>query len=374
MYMRQQTLLMTPGPTNIPNDIAAILSAPMPHHRSHAFAKTFQNLRMNLQSILQCEKGEVVVFASSGTGVMEAAITNFNNGGDDVLIVDTGYFGLRFVEIAKVYQLNVTHLVIEDGKAATVDEVERVLIQNNRIKTVYVTHHDTSTGIKNDIQAIGELLKKYPDVLFVIDSISGMIMHELKMKDWGIDVVLGASQKGFMVPPGLAFLSLSEKAIDRAKMTTLPRFYFDIPKQLEMLKMNQTFATPVISLIYAMEYATKAILKSGLKEQYERYQMRRQKLEDLLRKNQFELVVEDHLAKGNVVVPIYIPKELTPSLIVDYMERHSNIMIIGGYGKLKDTTVRIGVLGPITESDLHDTVRALTHAIEALQLQREETE
>lgn len=365
--MRKNVLLMTPGPTNIPSDVYAILSSPTAHHRSQAFAQIFQNLRMNLKTIVQCENGEVVVLASSGTGSMEAAVVNFNQLGDHVLVVETGYFGTRFSDIATLYQLNVTRLTFNGGKSADVNMIKQALDQNSDIKTVYVTHHDTSTGVCNDIQAIGELLQSYPEVLFVIDSISGVVMHEVRMDDWGIDVVLGASQKGFMVPPGLSFICMSEKAIARAKGETLPSFYFNIAKQLEMLELNQTFATPAISLIYAMEYMTSKMIKQGLNNQYVMYKNRRQKLETLLLQNQFKLVVPDENDKGNVVVPVYIPETLTPGSIVQYIEKNANIMIIGGYGEFKHNTVRIGILGPINDSDIEDTVRALVRAIETLQ-------
>lgn len=365
--MRTTTLLMTPGPTNIPDDVYTILATPKPHHRSHAFAKVFQTMRQNLKTILQCRNGEVITFASSGTGVMEAAMVNFNMRNAHVLVVETGYFGTRFTELAKTYQLNVTRLSFSGGNRANVEMIRQALLNDSKIKTVYVTHHDTSTGVCNDIQQIGEMLKEFPNVLFVIDSISGMIMHEVRMDDWNIDVVLGASQKGFMVPPGLAFLCLNEKALQRIQNADLPRFYFDIPKQVEMLEMNQTFATPAIPLIFAMEYMTSKICNQGIEQQYEIYAQRRRKLEQLLLKNGFELVVKKEENKGNVVVPLYIPNTLTPKQIVDYMEKNSNIMIIGGYGELKMTTVRIGVLGPIKDSDIEDTVRALVRAVETLQ-------
>lgn len=365
--MRKNVLLMTPGPTNIPSDVCTILRSPMPHHRSQAFAQTFQTFRSNIQKIVSCKDGETVVFASSGTGSMEAAIVNFNRQNDHILVIETGYFGTRFVEIAQQYQLRVTRLSAKVGEVIDVSHIQKTLLSNPDIKTVYVTHHDTSTGICNDIQAIGELMKQFPEVLYVIDSISGMIMHEVDMDAWGIDVVLGASQKGFMVPPGLAFLCLSEKAIKRTVGETLPRFYFNIAKQLEMLSQNQTFATPTIDLIYAMTYMTSKILKEGLSFQYELYAKRRMKLETLLIQNGLTPVITDEMHKGNVVVPVYVPPNIQPQDVVNYIERHANIMIIGGYGALKDTTVRIGVLGPITTSDIEDTVRALMHAIETLQ-------
>lgn len=369
--MRRTQLLMTPGPTNIPEDIQKVLAHQTPHHRSQSFAGVFQKLRDNLKTMTHCKAGEVVVFASSGTGSMEAAVVNFNQQEEHVLVVETGYFGTRFSDIARVYHLQVKTLSFSGGEAADVQVIEQALIENPNIKTVYVTHHDTSTGVKNDIQAIGQMLRNYPEVLFVIDSISGMVMHEVNMEEWGIDVLLGASQKGFMVPPGLSFACLSEKAIRRSKEANLPRFYFDIPKQLEMLNINQTFATPAISLIYAMEYATSQILKTGMNRQYEMYERRRQQLEKHLVATGFELVVSNEEAKGNVVIPVYIPNSLHPQAIVDYMEKTTNIMIIGGYGQLKDTTVRIGVLGPISDTDIQDTVRALTHTIEALRSKEE---
>lgn len=365
-HMRKMQLLMTPGPTNIPEDIQKVLAYQTPHHRSQAFAGVFQKMRDNLKTMINCQKGEVITFASSGTGSMEAAIINFNRKAAHVLVVETGYFGTRFTDIAHVYDLQVTTLSFTGGMSADIQAIERVLVEQPDIQTVYVTHHDTSTGVKNDLQAIGECLKKYPEILFVIDSISGMVMHEVDMDEWGIDVLLGASQKGFMVPPGLSFMCINEKAIARSKQAELPRFYFDVPKQLEMLRLNQTFATPAISLIYAMEYATTQILKRGMDVQYQLYEKRRKLLEKHLIDARLRLVVSEEEAKGNVVVPVYIPNGLRPQAIVDYMEKKTNIMIIGGYGQLKDTTVRIGVLGPISDMDIEDTVRALTHAIETL--------
>lgn len=365
--MREVTLLMTPGPTNIPDDIAQLLSMPMPHHRSQAFAQTFKRMRNNIQAILGLEDGEVVAFASSGSGAMEAAIVNFNQQQGEVLVVETGYFGTRFSDIARTYGLKTNKLSFTGGKSADVLAIKEVIESNRQIKTVYVTHHDTSTGVYNDIQAIGEMLKGYEDVLFVIDSISGMIMHEVQMDAWGIDVVLAASQKGFMVPPGLAFACMNQKAITRAKQADLPRFYFDIPKQLEMLTVGQTFATPAISLIYAMEYATAKIIEDGLETQYEMYKKRREYLEQKLIDAQFTFVVKNPSDRGNVLIPILIPETIMPNTIVEMMEREDNIMIIGGYGEFKTTTVRIGVLGPITTKDIDDTVESLVRVMQKIQ-------
>lgn len=364
--MRNETLLMTPGPTNIPADIKALLAMPTPHHRSQAFATVFQKMRDQLNEIVHNKTGEVVVFASSGTGAMEAAISNFNIKNGSILVVETGYFGIRFKEIGEMYGLKVHTLSFTGAQSADVQAIEKLLKAHPEIQTVYVTHHDTSTGVRNNIEAIGTLLQSFPETLLVIDSISGMVMHEVDMDRWGIDVVIAASQKGFMVPPGLSCVILNQKAIQRSRQATLPRFYFDIPKQIEMLKVNQTFATPAISLIYAMAYATQKILEEGLPAQYTRYQQRRECLEAHLQRSGFELVVKNILDRGNVVVPVFIPKTLTPQKIVDEMEQNHQIMIIGGYGEFKHNTVRIGVLGPITNQDIEDTVSALAQTIKKL--------
>lgn len=369
--MREVTLLMTPGPTNIPDDIAQLLAMPTPHHRSQAFAKTFKKMRDNIQTILGSRDGEVITFASSGSGAMEAAIVNFNQKESEVLIVETGYFGTRFSDIATTYGLKTNRLSFTGGKSADVLMIKEAIEANPQIKTVYVTHHDTSTGVCNNIQAIGEMLKAYPEILFIIDSISGMVMHEVKMDEWGIDVVLAASQKGFMVPPGLAFACMNQKAIKRAKQADLPRFYFDIPKQLEMLTVGQTFATPAISLTYAMAYATTKIIEDGLETQYEMYKKRREYLEQKLIDANFTFVVKNPEDRGNVLIPILIPETIMPNTIVDMMEREDNIMIIGGYGEFKTTTVRIGVLGPITTKDIDDTVASLVRVINKIQQEEE---
>lgn len=351
--MEKKSLLMAAGPTNVPKKYRDILAQEFPHHRTQAFKKLYCQLQRNLKKLLKMDEGsEVVMFTASGTGAMESTVANFFSPSDEVLVVDIGFFGDRYKKICEAYGLKVHHLQYELGQTYQISDVQNILQKRSNIRAIFMTHHETSTGVLNDLQQIGELLKNYPDVLFIVDSISGLVIHPFEMEKWNIDAVVAGSQKGFLIPPGLSFVGLSPKALQRMEKGTLPRFYWDYRMMIAAAKQGQTPSTPAVSLMQALLVATDDLLAKGLEVNFEEHKKRRKYLEQKLTALGLNLGVKNETIKGNVCVPVYLPEGVNALDICRILEEKYNIVTIYGLGKYMQTMLRIGVIGPITNQDI----------------------
>src|SRR5947209_17183982 len=225
MHIKKQRLL-TPGPTPLlPAALHAMMGSDI-HHRTEDFRNLYKRVLSNLQEVLGTSN-DVLILVASGTGGLEASVQNFFSPGDEVLVCSAGKFGERWVELAKAYVLKATVLSAAYGDAVQPEAVEQALAQNKNIKGVFVQASETSTGTQHNVQAMGEAVKK-TDALFVVDAITGIGTMPLKIDEWGLDITIGGSQKAFMIPPGLAFAAISQKAWAKAGSSTTPRFYFDL--------------------------------------------------------------------------------------------------------------------------------------------------
>jgi aspartate aminotransferase-like enzyme len=262
--------LLAPGPTPIPPEVLQSMAMPIIHHRSADFAPVLESARNDLKWLFQTEN-DVLILSSSGTGGMVAAVNNFFSAGDRVLVVNGGKFGERWTEICQSYGLEVKEITVEWGHAVDPADVEAELEGNSGIKGVFVQASETSTGVYHDIEALARVVREHGDVLFVVDAISGLVAHDLRVDDWGVDVMVAGSQKGLMMPPGLAFVSVGERAWQRAKGSTAPRFYFDLEKERKNLEKNQTNFTTSVTLVIALSEALKILKKEGLDNVFRRH-------------------------------------------------------------------------------------------------------
>ncbi|HJX01718.1 MAG TPA: alanine--glyoxylate aminotransferase family protein, partial [Candidatus Humimicrobiaceae bacterium] len=218
--------IMTPGPTPISEEVLMEHARPLMHHRSPEFSKIFIEVTEKLKKLFKTES-DLFILTSSGTGGMEAAVTNFFSKGEKVLVANVGNFGERFKKISGKFGLEVISLDYEWGDVVNPQDIKNTLENNPDIKGVMVQFSETSTGVINDIKTIGNIVKNYPAIL-IVDAISGLGASDLRTDEWGLDVVIGGSQKGLSAPTGVAFISVSEKAWKLNEKSNLPRFYFDL--------------------------------------------------------------------------------------------------------------------------------------------------
>jgi aspartate aminotransferase-like enzyme len=254
--------LLTPGPTPVPPAVALKEALPIIHHRTNEFAAIFKDVAEGLKYLFQT-KNDVFITSSSGTGAMESAVVNLLSAGDEVIVASCGNFGDRWTKICQVYGITVHNANAPWRKPVSADEIEKVLKANPKVKAVYTTFTETSTGVVNDIKSIGEIVSK-TDAVLVVDAISGLIGQEFHMDDWKVDVTVSGSQKGFMLAPGLAFISLSEKAWNCVESSKLPKFYFDYKKYKKSLITSETPFTPPVTLIVSLQEAIRMLKEKGL--------------------------------------------------------------------------------------------------------------
>ena len=344
-----RNLLLTPGPTKIPQEIYDVLAKPIIHHRTPQFQKTLKEAVEGLQYIFQT-KNDVYLLASSGTGAMEACVCNLLSSGDHVITVDGGKFGERWAEICEAY-CAVPHVIkVPWGKAVQAEDIKKSLEANPNIKTVFITLTETSTGVTTNIKAIADVVKKTKAVL-VVDAISGLGVTDLQMDNWGVDVVASASHKGFMLPPGLAFIAVSPKAwplIDSAKS---PRYYFDLRKAKEAWTDTDTAFTPAIDLVIALCESLKYMKKIGIPQLFNRFE----RLAEGTRQAAYAIgftPFPDASCRSNALTALNIPSGVDGGKLVKILRDVHGISTAGGQDQLKGKIIRIAHMGCVNEEDL----------------------
>jgi len=261
MYIRKQRLL-TPGPTPLyPPALHAMMASDI-HHRTEDFRKVYRSCLADLKEVMGTSN-DVLMFAASGTGAMDATISNLFSKGDKVIVCVAGKFGERWAEIAKAYGLDATVITMPYGQAVRPEQVQAALEAAPTVKGVFLQASETSTGAAHDVRAIAAAVRNTGAIL-VVDAITGLGTMPLDIDGWGLDVVIGGSQKAFMIPPGLAFLSLSPKAWKLAETATLPHYYFNFKKEKKSGDAGESSWTPSTALILALGEALKYVKQLGM--------------------------------------------------------------------------------------------------------------
>jgi len=349
--------LRIPGPTPVPPTVLLASAKPMINHRGPEFSPLMERITLRLKHFYQT-KGDVLVFPSAGTGGMEAAIVNVLSPGDKVLGVTIGVFGDRFITIAERFGAEVIKLSFPWGRAAHPDLIEQLLSDNRDIKAVLITHNETSTGVTNDLAAIGEVMKKFPDVLYVVDAISGMAALPFKHDEWGVDVAISGSQKAWMIPPGLSMVSVSEKAWKAHQAAKMPRFYWDFSAAKKSLEKWQNPYTPPVSLLYALDESLSIMEEEGL----ENIMLRHQRIGEATRAGIRGLGLElfaDPAHYSNAVTAVKAPEGMDGKLINTMLRDEYNVVIGGGQKDLAGRIFRIGHLGFVSLADILGVLAAL---------------
>lgn len=345
-----EKLLLTPGPTNIPDRYLKIFGNDIIHHRTPEFRKILKECNNNLKKVFKT-KNDVSIITSSGTGAMEASIVNFFSKGDKIISINTGYFGERFKKIAEIYGLDVIALNYEFGETYKIEDVKNILL-NNEIKGIIVTHSETSVGILNDIKELGNLTRG-SDTLLIVDTISGLVANEFDFDGWNIDVAIAGSQKAFLIPPGLSFVAISDKAKKAMEMSDLPKYYFNI-KQYDKYfsELEETPYTPAIALILALHKSLEDLLEKGVENiTKEKYELRKY-IEEKAKKMGFSLLVENEKNRTNTLVSIYKEGIIIKKIINELENR--GYTVTGGKGKYSESLMRIGILGEISKKNIDD--------------------
>jgi aspartate aminotransferase-like enzyme len=345
--------LLAPGPTPVPSEVLLAMAAPLIHHRSPDFMPVLDSAKKGLKWLYQT-KNDVLILTSTGTGGMVGAVNNFFNKGDKVLVINGGKFGERWTNICRAYGLDVEEIIIEWGYAVKPEEVEERLKKDKDIKGVFVQASETSTGVYHDIETLASIVKKFENTLFIVDAISALVAHDLKTDKWGIDVMVGGSQKGVMLPPGIAFVSVSEKAWSRAETSKSPKFYFNFRKERENLAKNQTNFTSPVTLIIGLNESLKMLQAEGLGKVFKRHA----RLADAARKavQAIGLKLYPKESPSNAVTAIMTPTGIDGQAVYETLREKYGITAAGGQGRARGKIFRIAHLG---YSDRFDIITAI---------------
>ena len=352
----RKTYLLTPGPTPIPESVSAVFAKPLIHHRTPAFQNLFEEVRTGLKYVFQT-KQDVLIITASGTGVQEASVANLFKRGEKIICINGGKFGARWAKLAHIYGLIPVEIKLEPGDAVEPKQLEEVVTANSDAKAILFQASETSTGVRMPVQEICKIARA-ANMLSVCDAITAAGVFDLPMDEWGIDVLMTGSQKGLMIPPGLAMIALSDRAWTANETCDLPRFYFDLAKERKAQQKNQTAWTPAISLIQGLQESLKMIKDEGLHNVFKRH--------DLLAKatrNAVQALGLEMLAKkspSNAVTAVKVPASIKDGkLIPKTMRDKYGVVITGGQDELEGKIFRLSHFGYCDRFDITTGIAAL---------------
>jgi aspartate aminotransferase-like enzyme len=357
--MRDKEFLMIPGPTPTPQSVLLALAKHPIGHRTPEFSQIFADVLEGLRWLFQT-KQDVITFASSGSGAMEAAIYNTINPGDKVLCVVGGKFGERWRDIALMKGADVDTIDVEWGKALEISILEEILNEDTakKIKAVCVTHNETSTGVTNPLKDISEIVNKH-GALLIVDAVTSLGAINMPFDEWNIDIAVSGSQKGFMLPPGLGFIALSEKAWKAVDRCNMPSYYFNLKSARKNLLKNTTPYTPAVNLFVALEAALKMMQEEGLENIFKRHARLAACVQSAVPSLGMKLYVEDPCVRSNSISAVCAPEGMNADDFRKAMKKRFDISLAGGQEHLKGKIFRIGHLGFCSDRDILATVSCI---------------
>jgi aspartate aminotransferase-like enzyme len=350
--------LLSPGPTPIPNEVELAMSETMIHHRTPQFNKVFEEARRGLKKLFGT-KNDVIIFASSGTGAMEAAVANLFSPGDKVLVVNGGKFGERWLNIANAFGLNPIDLKVEWGRAVKVAEVEKQLKAQPDIQGVLIQASETSTTVLHPVKEIANLTKGGP--LFLVDGVTAVGVVSVPVDEWGIDVLVTGSQKALMLPPGLGFIALSDRAWDRTKKAKLPRFYFDLNLERKNQQKGSGAFTPAVSLIFGLRASLSMMEREGIEQVYARHARMCRATRAAATALGLRLLAPD--SPSPAVTGIFLPDGIDADKVLQYLRDRMNVTLAEGQDQLKGKVIRIAHVGYMGAFDVVTAIAALEMAL-----------
>ncbi len=351
--------LFTPGPTPVPESVMLAMAEPILHHRSPEFLELLKRVNHNLQYIFQTGQ-PVLTLTCSGTGGMEATFVNLFSPGETVVSVNGGKFGERWVELPKTYGLKVVEVTVEWGSSPTAEQIAQALRAHPEAAAVYLTQSETSTGAATDVHGLARVIRESSSALVCVDAITGIGAHELRFDEWGIDVCVTGSQKGLMIPPGLAFVALSNRAAARMKKSTLPKFYFDFGRALEAFERNDTPWTPAASLIIGADRALAMIRAEGIENVWRRHERMAYACRAGMKALGLRLFAT---FPSYAVTPVWVPEGIAWKSFNDLLKNRYGVTVAGGQGTYAGKIFRVSHLGYYDEIDIVGVVAAIEHTL-----------
>ena len=353
----KKTFLFTPGPTPVPERVLAALSRPVLNHRSQDFKDVLANVREKLKQVYQT-KNEILILTSSGTGAMEGAISSLLKKTDRVLVINGGKFGERFAKITKAFNLATDVINVEWGKPVTLSQIQSKLTLDHA--AICFQASETSTGTAYPLKEIMNFLKDFPNCLSIVDGITAMGAMKIPTDEWNIDVMISGSQKAFMIPPGLAFASISPKAIDRMKTSDLPRFYMDFQKEYKAIQGNQTAFTPNTSHVVALSEALQMMLEEGLENLYQRHERLAKSTRASLATMGLKLASESPTVACSAA---FLPQGMDGKAFLKKIRTAYGFTIAGGQDQWEGKVIRVSHLGYYTPFDLISALTAISRQL-----------
>ena len=353
--------LFTPGPTPVPEQVMLRMAEPIIHHRNPEFRRVMERVNKNLQYLFQTT-GPVLTLASSGTGGMEAAFVSLFSPGDTVIAVNGGKFGERWVAMPRTFGLASVEIRTAWGKAPRPDDILDALRKHPEARGVVLTHSETSTGTATDVQGLAHLIRRNSDALILVDGITAVGAHELRFDAWGIDACITGSQKGLMIPPGLAFVALSPKAVDAMGRSTLPKFYFDLRRALKSWEGADTPWTPAVSLVVGLDAALEMIRAEGIEHVWRRHERLATGLRAGVAALGLKLFSD---APSFAVTPVWLPEGIDWKAFNATLKNDNGITIAGGQNEFAGRIFRVSHLGYYDDLDMITFVAALERTLAA---------
>ena len=354
--------LMAPGPTPVPSEVLLAMARPMIHHRTPEYEALFVEVRAGLKRLFQTSQ-DVIPFACSGTGVMEAAVVNTLSQGDTVAVVTAGKFGERWLEICRAFGLIVVELKAPYGESVPAERVADALRKTPAIKAVLTQHSESSTGVLHDVRSYAAATRA-TEAILIVDAVSSLGIANVEMDAWGIDVVVAGSQKGLMLPPGLGFCALSDKAWARTGTSALPKYYFNIVEERKTVAKNEAHFTPAVSIVIGLREVLRMLEAEGWPNVFRRHdrlaRATRAGVEAL------GLPLFARATPSPALTAVTAPPGVDGEQIVELYARTHNITIAGGQGSMKGKIFRLGHMGYAAEFDVITALAALEQILAEL--------
>lgn len=352
---------MTPGPVPIPSEVLASLARPMEHHRTPEFMAVWQRALANLKRVFLTQE-PVFIHTSTGSGAMESAIVNCLSPGDEVIAIVSGKFGERWAEIAEVYGANVLRVNVPWGKTVRLETIEDLLKKHPNAVAVLTQACETSTGVLHPVRELAQLTRGHR-ALLMVDAITALGALPIPMDEWGIDVMVAGSQKAFMLPTGLSFIALSQKAWKVAEQAKCPRYYFDLRREREANKRGESFFSSAVTHVRALDLVLEIFLSQGLERVYERIQTLSHATLAAARELGLQVFPE---VPSPSLSALCVPEGIDGQKLRAEMEKTDAVVVMGGQDQLKGKIIRIGHMGAISDKDLLMTLESLARSINRL--------
>ena len=355
--------LLAPGPTPVPPEVLLAMAQPMVHHRAADFAGLLGQIRQDLKWIFQTD-GDVLVLTATGTGGMEGAVSNFLAPGEKALVVNGGKFGERWLKICTAYGVKVEEITVEWGSAVDPEDIRRTLSGDPDIRAVLIQASESSTGVAHDTQAIAEIVRSYPNTLMIVDAISALGALDLRVDAWGLDVVVAGSQKAFMLPPGLAFVSVSEKAWQKAQSTQNAGFYFDVKRERKSQAKDQTAYTTSVSMIVGLAEVFRILKQEGIPQIFERHRLLARATRGAMQAIGLTLFAKD--SPSDSLTAVVAPPGVDGQAIYKNLRDHYGITSAGGQDQARGKVFRIAHMGYAGPFDTITAVSAVEMVLKGL--------